>query len=270
MLRELLEKDGEFQAWEIGATNQDLLKLMRLGIVRITLRTNRNTYWKVVDKEKLKKLIELQEARVELPKTEPLFSSIVGYEEHKELLLRCVQNGQHAILLGKPSLAKTMFLLELTKVGGYYVTNYVTMASLFDILTFSKPKLLLIDGIDTVKDKNVYNFLLNVTQYGIVTKHTANAEIQAKTDVTVIGTANSLKRLPEALVSRFLVIRFKEYNELEYENVVRSLLADKPKELVDKIIEATKDKREVRSALKLARICKSADEVERFKGLIVI
>ena len=267
-LKKLLEMDGEFQAWEVNATNRDLVRLMRMGIVRIAFKTNRNTYWEVVDKEKLKNLIRLKETKIELPKDEPLFSSIIGYEKQKEILLRCIENKQHCLLLGKPSLAKTLFLLELTKIGGYYMTSYVTMASLFDVLTFVKPKILLIDEVDRIKDRDAYALLNNLLQYGLIAKHTYNFEARVKVDTIVIATANTVKNLPDTLISRFLIVKFEEYSDEEYENVVRKLLKDRPKEVVERIIEVTKPYKDVRNALKLARICKSKEDVDYFSDII--
>ena len=267
-LRKLLEMDREFQAWEVNATNRDLLRLMRMGIVRITFKSNRNTFWEVVDREKLENLVRLRETRVELPKSEPLFASIVGYEKQKEIVLRCVNAGQHCLLLGKPSLGKTLFLLELTKLGGYYVTSYVTMAGLFDILTFVKPRILLIDEVDRIKDKDVYALLNSLLQYGLIAKHTHGYEARVKTDVVVVATANSVKNLPDTIVSRFLIVKFEPYSEEEYAEVIRKLLRNKPRELVDYIIEVTKGYRDVRNALKLARICKSKEDVDKFLEVI--
>ena len=84
----------------------------------------------------------------------------------------------------------------------------------------------------------------------------------------MVATANSVKNLPDTIVSRFLIVKFEPYSEEEYAEVIRKLLRNKPRELVDYIIEVTKGYRDVRNALKLARICKSKEDVDKFLEVI--
>jgi len=267
-LKKLLEMEDEFEAWEVEATNRDLAKLMRMGILTITFKSNRNTYWKVKDREKLESLIKLRETEIRLKG--PLFSSVIGHEAHKDLILKAIERGQHLLLYGDVATAKTLFLLELTKVqGSCYLTPYITYSGLYDILSLS-PKILLIDQIDNLKDNSVYKLLIELMEYGIIAKLTHSSLSKSKIKAVVIATANSLKRIPEALLSRFLIVRFLRYDEKEYEEVVKKLLEDegKSEELVNYIIEKTIRKRDVRNALKLAKLCDSKEEVDKFMDII--
>ena len=274
-MKDLLERikekgDSEFEAWEIQATNRDLIKLMKLGIVKITLKTNRSTLWKVCDLDKLNRLLELRKTKIKLPKDEPLFSSIIGHEKHKELILRALESKEpiHLLLLGHPSTAKTLFLLELTKLeGSEYITPYITYSGLYDLL-ITKPKLLLIDQIDNVKENGVYKLLIDLMEYGIITKLTHGIKERSKYNTKVIATANSIKRIPRALLSRFLIVRFRLYSEKEYRQIVENLLKDVNKELRDYIIQKTIERRDVRNALKLAKICKTKEDVDKYMEII--
>ena len=271
-LKKLLEMEDEFRAWEVGLDNRDLKNLMKLGIVKITFKSNKNTYWKVIDKEKLRRLIELKEIKIQLPKDKPLFSSIIGHEKHKELILKAIENNQHILLLGLPSTAKTLFLLELTKLdSSVYFTPYITYSGLFDILTLN-PKFILIDQLDNLYDPSVYRLLIDVMEYGFITKLTYGSTIKEEVKTTIIATANTLKRIPEALKSRFLIIRFGLYSEEEYTKIARKLIAEiKPElsqEVIDYIIEKTIERRDIRNALKLARVCNSIEDVDKFKEII--
>lgn len=107
-------------------------------------------------------------------------------------------------------------------------------------------------------------------EYGIIAKLTHSSLSKSKIKAVVIATANSLKRIPEALLSRFLIVRFLRYDEKEYEEVVKKLLEDegKSEELVNYIIEKTIRKRDVRNALKLAKLCDSKEEVDKFMDII--
>lgn len=272
--KRLLEKANEkygFEAWEVGTTNRELTKLMNLGIVEIRLKTNKRTIWKISNLEKLKKIIELRETKITLPPT-PLFSSIIGYEKHKEILKRVIESNKpiHCLLLGSVATAKTLFLLELTKLdSSYYISPYITYAGLFDTLIVN-PKFLLIDQLDNLKENSVYRLLIDLMEYGYLTKVTHSEILKDRLKTKVIATANTIKRIPQALRSRFLILRFRCYSEEEYRRVALKLLDgfNLCKDLKEYIIEKTIDYRDVRNVLKLAKICRSMQDVDYFKDII--
>jgi hypothetical protein len=274
ILNKLLDfRDREFEAWEIGSDNRDLIKLMKLGVVEIVLKTNKHTIWRVKDIAKIERLIKLRETKIQIPAKEPLFSSIEGHEKHKEIILRAVNCSEpiHLLLCGAPASAKTLFLLELTKIGGEYVTPYITYVGMFDLL-LTNPKILLIDQLDNVKDKGVYRLLIDLCEYGYVTKTTHYELMRDKVDTKIIATANSVKRIPEALLSRFLILRFREYSDSEYVNVANKVLSNFniDSKLKEYIIKRTLPFKDVRNAIKLAKICKSTKDVDDFMDVIVL
>jgi len=273
-MKELIEKilnfEREFEAWEIGVDKKLLMELVKMGVLQISLKTNKHTFFKITDPEKLK--ILLSKFDVKIDKSRPLFDSIVGYDEHKELLRRVVESdvATHILLLGPRATAKTLFLLELTKIPNSIYTNcYITYAGLFDYL-LSKPNLLLIDQLDNVVDKNVFNLLINVCEYGIVAKITTNEKISFKTNTKVIATANTTKRIPKPLLSRFLILQFREYNDEEFINIAKNLLKnyELDEETKDYIIQKTIATKDVRNVIKLANICKNKEDVEKFAKIL--
>jgi len=278
LLKRLMEIKPEselgFEAYEVGSDNRELMRLMKLGLVEITLRTNRHTYWRVVDKKRIERMIKLEETKIKLPKTTPLFDSIIGHNTHKEIILRAIRSSEpiHLLLMGRPATAKTLFLLELTKIdGAEYVTPYITYVGMFDLL-MANPKIVLIDQIDNIKDRNVYRLLIDLCEYGYITKTTAYETVRTKVNTKVIATANSIKRIPEALLSRFLILKFKEYSDSEYTRIARKLLSNfKIKdEVKDYIIKKTLKAKDIRNAVKLARICRTKKDVDRFLDVIVL
>jgi Holliday junction DNA helicase RuvB len=263
-------KELGFEAYEIGADNRTLMKLVRFGILEITLKTNKSVFYKVKDIEKAKKFLEIYNVKID--KSKPLFDSIIGHDEHKEILKRIIENEKplHVLLLGSPATAKTLFLLELTKIpNSIYVTPYITFSGLFDYLD-TEPQLLLIDQIDNIKYSDVYRLLIDLCEYGIITKTSYNEKISKIVKTKVIATANSVKRIPQALLSRFLILQFKRYSEEEFKAISKELLKsyNLSEDVKDYIIEKCKNSLDVRNVLKLANICKTKEDVDKFMKIV--
>jgi intein/homing endonuclease len=204
-----------------------------------------------------------------------LFSKIIsieekGFEDVYDLSVKDNENfvTNDGILLHNT--AKTLFLLELTKIpNSIYVTPYITFSGLFDYLD-TEPPLLLIDQIDNIKYSDVYRLLIDLCEYGIITKTSYNEKISKIVKTKVIATANSIKRIPQALLSRFLILQFKKYSEEEFINISKTLLKDYniTEDVKDYIIEKCKNSLDVRNVLKLANIVKTKEDVDKFMKFI--
>jgi len=259
-----------FEAYEIGTDNKTLMELVKLGILEITLKTNKSVFYKIKDIERAKKFLEVYNVKIDTSK--PLFDSIIGYEEQKEILKRVLESEKpiHVLLLGSPATAKTLFLLELTKIpNSIYLTPYITYSGLFSYLDL-EPKLILIDQLDNLKYPDVYRLLIDICEYGIATKTNYNEKIVKTIKTKIIATANSVKRIPQALLSRFLILQFKKYSEEEFKAISKELLKsyNLPEDVKDYIIEKSKNSLDVRNVLKLANICKSREDVDKFMKFI--
>jgi Holliday junction DNA helicase RuvB len=259
-----------FEAYEVGADNKTLMELVKLGILEITLKTNKSTFYRIKDVEKTRKFLEIYNVKIDT--TKPLFSAIIGYEEQKEILKRVLESEKpiHVLLLGPVATAKTLFLLELTKIpNSIYLTPYITYSGLFGYLDL-EPQLILIDQLDNLKYPDVYRLLIDICEYGIATKTSYNEKIAKTIKTKIIATANSTKRIPQALLSRFLILQFKRYSEEEFKAISRELLKsyNLSEELKDYIIEKCKNSLDVRNVIKLANIVKSKDDVDKFVRIV--
>ncbi|PMP88344.1 MAG: hypothetical protein C0172_02825, partial [Caldisphaera sp.] len=160
---------------------------------------------------------------------------------------------------------------ELTKIpNSFYLTPYITYSGLFDILNLN-PSLILIDQLDNLKYTDVYKLLIDLCEYGIVTKTTYNQIEQKRIETKVIATANSTKRIPQALLSRFLKIQFKEYTNEEFTQIANKILSeyDLPNEIKEYIIEKTIRHKDVRNVIKLANLKPSSkEEIDRWMNII--
>jgi Holliday junction DNA helicase RuvB len=263
-------KELGFEAWQVNSDNKTLMELVKLGILEITLKTNKSTFYKIKDVEKAKRFLEVYNVKIDTSK--PLFESIIGYEEQKEILKRVLESDKpiHVLLLGSPATAKTLFLLELTKIpNSIYLTPYITYSGLFSYLDL-EPTLILIDQLDNLKYPDVYRLLIDICEYGIATKTSYNEKIAKTIKTKIIATANSIKRIPQALLSRFLILQFKRYSEEEFINISKQLLKDYPlsEDVKDYIIEKCKNSLDVRNVLKLANIVKTKEDVDKFMKFI--
>jgi Holliday junction DNA helicase RuvB len=263
-------KELGFEAWQVNSDNKTLMELVKLGILEITLKTNKSTFYKIKDIERAKKFLEIYNVKIDTSK--PLFDSIIGYNEQKEILKRVLESEKpiHVLLLGSPATAKTLFLLELTKIpNSIYLTPYITYSGLFSYLDL-EPKLILIDQLDNLKYPDVYRLLIDICEYGIATKTSYNEKIAKTIKTKIIATANSTKRIPEALLSRFLILQFKRYSEEEFKAISKELLKsyNLSEDVKDYIIEKCKNSLDVRNVLKLANICKTKEEVDKFMKFI--
>ena len=259
-----------FEAYEVGTDNRTLNELVKLGILEITLKTNKSTFYKLKDTERAKKFLEIYNVKIDTSK--PLFDSIIGYEEQKEILKRVLESERtiHVLLLGSPATAKTLFLLELTKIpNSIYLTPYITYSGLFSYLDL-EPQLILIDQLDNLKYPDVYRLLIDLCEYGVITKTSYNEKIAKTIKTKIIATANSTKRIPQALLSRFLILQFKKYSEEEFKAISKELLKsyNLSEDVKDYIIEKCKNSLDVRNVLKLANICKTKEDVDKFMKFI--
>ena len=259
-----------FEAWQLNTDNKTLMELVKLGILEISLKTNKSTFYRIKDVEKAKRFLEVYNVKIDTSK--PLFASIIGYEEQKEILKRVLESEKpiHLLLLGSPATAKTLFLLELTKIpNSIYLTPYITYSGLFSYLDL-EPKLILIDQLDNLKYPDVYRLLIDICEYGIATKTCYNQKIVKTIKTKIIATTNTVKRIPQALLSRFLILQFKKYSEEEFKAISKELLKsyNLPEDVKDYIIEKSKNSLDVRNVLKLANICKSREDVDKFMKFI--
>jgi len=206
---------------------------------------------------------------IEVP--DNIFDAIVGYDRYKKSMLRALRAEKpvHVLLVGAPASGKTLFMLQIAKYipGAEYYRGEHTLrkAGLVEFLVGKQPRILLIDEI-TKMDKNDRDVLLGVTDTGIVTilKHGVHQKVQVDTRVWCATT--EVHKLSREFISRFKVYRFREYTREEFINVVTTYL---PKEegvsedfaryIAEKLAPYSRD---VRDAIKLARMCKTREEVD--------
>jgi len=211
----------------------------------------------------------------ELP--QDLFEPIEGYSDVKSLVSQAIQSEKpvHLLLTGVPSSAKTMFLLELSRLGAPYILgSQSTKAGIADVLFDLEPQILLVDEIDRIGTKDI-TILLSLTETGIVseTKHGKRREVKLNTKV--FATSNTLKMSPE-LISRFMVLRFSPYSKDEFLIVATNVLrkrenvdGDLASYIAEKVWQLPHRFVDPRQAVRVARLAKTRNEVEELFRVMV-
>jgi Holliday junction DNA helicase RuvB len=135
----------------------------------------------------------------------------------------------HILLVGPPGLAKTDFLLEI--LNSYKNKSFFTLgahstkAGMIDALFTKRPKYLLLDELEhmPIADKVV---LLSLMQSGIVSETKIKKTRETQLNTWVFATCNNLKKMPEALLSRFMIIKVEKYDRDEFIQVGIKILME--------------------------------------------
>ena len=209
-----------------------------------------------------------------------LFRDIVGYDDVKDLLIRALKSHGdglpvHFLLVGSPSTAKTQFLLALRRLkdAEYVLGSRTTRAGLSSLLIEKKPKILLIDEMDKMRDVD-YGVLLSLCETGIVVETLHKRFRVEKLETMVIGACNDLSRIPYELQSRFIILKFKPYTFNKFRKVVKFVLTKKigiSTRMANKIamlVWHELGSRDVRDAINIAKLVRNERRTRRVSSII--
>jgi len=213
---------------------------------------------------------EVDEPSPKLEIPDDLFAVIEGYGDVKKLLREILGSERpvHVLFTGVPASAKTVFLLELARIGAPYILgSQATKAGIADLLFDTRPSILLVDEIDRIGTKDIA-ILLSLMQTGIIVETKWGKRRELKLGTRVFAASNTLA-LPPELLSRFLVLQFKPYSHdnfltiatnilVKHENVepvLASYIAEKVWSLPDQFPDP-------RQAVRIARIASCKEQVD--------
>lgn len=198
------------------------------------------------------------------------FESIVGYDDVKRLFNMSLSSEKpvHILLVGPPASAKTLFMLECMKLERSYFTlgSHSTKSGMIDYLFEKRPRYLIVDEIEHMPMKD-QTALLSLMETGIVseTKYQRTRNTQLKT--WIFATSNGTERMLTPLLSRFVVLHFKQYSFGSFQEVCTHILSREgvPSEVGQAIADAVWTKlksRDIRDCIKLGRLAKTRADVE--------
>jgi Holliday junction DNA helicase RuvB len=277
------------ESWEFGVPPWFMSALQSRGLVQVLYRSRSSTCYGVP--EEVLKAIEtvipgatLRGAEVEVVEAErrqlqeptpEIFSDIVGLEDVKDILLKALKADKpvHVLIVGGPATAKTMILEALSRFYDVPIilAGASTRAGLRDYIVENVPEIMLIDELDKVENPLDLSVLLTwmETQKLVVTMATKKAYVKCPTVCKVIAAANTTKRIPPELLSRFVVVNLKPYTDEEVKAICVNVLKNREgcnEELAAKIANAVVEKlksRDPRDCVKVARLAKTPEEVDK-------
>jgi len=146
-----------------------------------------------------------------------LFDDIIGFEDLKELLTKCldIKDSCNVLLSGLPASSKTLFLLSIQKAvpNSYFIdAANASGPGLVDYL-FEHPdtQIICIDELDKLKKSDQTSFL-SLLETGILSSTKVRKTRSIKMDgVKVFATSNDVDSLVGPLKSRFLEFELPEY-----------------------------------------------------------
>jgi DNA polymerase III delta prime subunit len=203
-------------------------------------------------------------------KSEPLFDSIVGYSDVKRLFHLSLSSEKpvHLLLVGPPASAKTLFMLESMKLERSYFTlgSHSTKSGMIDYLFDKRPRYLIIDEIEHMPMKD-QTALLSLMETGILaeTKFQKTRNTHLKT--WVFATSNSTERMLTPLLSRFVVLRFKQYSFGSFQEVCTHILSREGissdvAEAIAEVVWTKLKSKDIRDCIKIGRLAKTKEDVE--------
>ena len=203
-----------------------------------------------------------------------LFYDVIGYEDLKGLLTKCltIKDSCNVLLSGPPASSKTIFLMSIQKEISNACFIDAANASgpgLVDYL-FDNPdtQVICIDEIDKLK-KSDQNALLNLLESGILssTKVRKTRSIRME-GVKVFATSNDLDRLVSPLKSRFLEFVLPEYSWENFLEITQKLLHNRygleeiTSAKIALVVWSSMQTRDIRDVLAIGKLTKSTEDVE--------
>jgi hypothetical protein len=279
------EYDG-WEWWTVHADPRTLNRWVTHRILKVVLKTNKVCYYRVYDLPALEKALAdyegtfIQETPAEEQIPSDLFKMIVGHEDKKNIIMRSIsaEKPVHCLLWGSVASAKTLTLEDLARLprSRFILGSSLTRAGLFDVLFNERPRYLIIDELEKIDDIENLSALLSLMHKGYVTetKYKRHRTVRLKT--WVFGSANDISRLPKELLSRFALLRFRDYTDDEFREVTVNVLREQediPENLAVYIAEKVLrelNSRDVRDAVRCSRLLKikTKEEVDSIISIL--
>jgi MoxR-like ATPase len=214
-------------------------------------------------------IINAPEIKKTSSKPYQLFDNIVGYNDVKKLfnLSLTSERPVHILLVGPPASAKTLFMLECMKLERSYFTlgSQSTKSGMIDYLFEKRPRYMIVDEIEHMPMRD-QTALLSLMETGIVaeTKFQRTRNTQLKT--WVFATSNNTEQMLTPLLSRFMVLHFKQYKYENFHEIAVHMLSHQgiSKEIASPVADAVWSKmksKDIRDCIKIAHLAKSKDDV---------
>ena len=280
LLRRIVEWEREnpsespYHGWEwhmVAGDPRVLNKLVVLQVVKITLKTNRATNYRLVNGQAVEKALEdaakltakpAEEVEVEIP--DSILDLVIGHEEKKEIIMRALKSKERTNLLfhGSVASAKSLMLECLSQLPGakFILGSTASKAGLFELIYNEEPRFLILDEVDKVTSAEDMSCLLSLMERGFIAETKWARHRTKRLNTKVIAACNRTDKFSPELLSRFIKLRFRDYTDDEFIDVSAKVLSQReglPMGLAvyiaDQALKKLKTK-DVRDAIKTARL----------------
>lgn len=273
------KNDFDGFAWfDVHADAKTLNSLVNRMLLKVVFKSNKYCSYRVLDLVALEKALAnyegafTQETAAEEQMPLDLFDIVTGHDEKKDIVIRSLKADRPVSILfwGSVASAKTLMLEELSRLpqSRLILGSALTRAGLLDVLFNERPKYLIIDELEKMDSIENLSALLSLMHRGLVTetKYRRHRTIRLKT--WVFGSANEIQKLPRELLSRFLLLRFRDYTPEEFYEVTVNVLNQQEGinqnlaiYIAEKVLNEI-NSRDVRDCIKVSRLLKDKTKEE--------
>lgn len=224
---------GSWEYFAVGASREDIKRLLDEGLIEITMRNSQMTKYKLTVKgSKLVWAFNMEREMAKIPADTVLdaMSLVIGFDDIKEALARAIETRRKVnfLLEGPPACAKSLMLEAIRSVVPHAYMAFgsrTSAAGLSDALFEFHPEVLLMDEADKMHN-DCYSVLLGLMESGEIIETKSQKTRGVKLHTTVIGACNSSVKMPREFLSRFaLHVFFPEYTREEFIDVCRGFLS---------------------------------------------
>lgn len=226
------EKYRNWESYAVGATKEDIARLLREDLVFVLFKDYRLTKFKLTDKGRA--LVENVLARSAYPLIPAAMildamSLLVGYEDLKHTIARAVEmrHRTNFLLEGPPACGKSILIEGVrASVPDSYIAfgSRTSAAGLSDVLFNKQPGVLLLDEMEKMPIE-AYPVLLGLMETGEILETKSKRNRGIKLNTMVIAACNSSVKFPREILSRFaLHVHFPQYTREEFINVCETFL----------------------------------------------
>jgi len=274
-----------FSWFDVFGDARTLNSLVSRRILKIVFKSNKYCAYRALDLQALEKALADYEGSFRqevIAEEQPpdLFKIVVGHQDKIDIVMRSLKADRpvHALLWGTVASAKTLMLEELGRLphSRFILGSALTKAGIFDVLFNERPRYLILDELDKIDDTENLSALLSLMHKGYIseTKYRRHRTLRLKT--WVFASANDITRLPKELLSRFVLLRFRDYTPEEFYEVVVNVLKEQENisetlgvYIAEKVLKNL-DSRDVRDAIKVGRLLKekTKEEVDRITDIM--
>jgi len=224
-------KSWEF--WVVGATKDDIKRLVDQGYVTAAVREPRLTKYLLTDRGRQVVWSATMERKFTAVPRSTIMESmdlVVGFDDIKETLADAISQRRRInfMLEGPPACAKSVILESVRTCIPYAYMAFgsrTSAAGLSDVLFEIKPELLLLDEVDKMRH-DCYSVLLGLMEKGEILETKSGKTRGITLDTMVIAACNSSKKMSPEFLSRFAFHPyFKEYTRQEFIDVCVGMLS---------------------------------------------